>query len=35
MQQASVEKFSNLIGAIYDCVIAPERWAAVLDGICA
>ena len=35
MQQASVEKFSNLIGAIYDCVIAPERWAAVLGGICA
>ena len=34
MQQASVEKFSDLIGDIYDCVIAPERWAAVLDGIC-
>ncbi|WP_256807322.1 MULTISPECIES: helix-turn-helix transcriptional regulator [unclassified Bradyrhizobium] len=35
MQQASVEKFSDLIGGIYDCVIAPERWTGVLDGICA
>src|SRR3954465_14684557 len=35
MQQASVEKFSGLIGAVYDCVIAPERWTAVLDEICA
>jgi DNA-binding CsgD family transcriptional regulator/PAS domain-containing protein len=35
MQQASVEKFSDLIGDIYDCVIAPERWTEVLDGICA
>jgi DNA-binding CsgD family transcriptional regulator/PAS domain-containing protein len=35
MQQASVEKFSDLIGAVYDCVIAPERWTAVLDEICA
>ncbi|MBC9877769.1 helix-turn-helix transcriptional regulator [Bradyrhizobium sp. INPA01-394B] len=35
MQQASVEKFSDLIGSIYDCVIAPERWSDVLEGICA
>lgn len=35
MQQASVEKFSDLIGAIYDCVITPERWTGVLDEICA
>jgi DNA-binding CsgD family transcriptional regulator len=35
MQQASIEKFSNLIGGIYDCVIAPERWTGVLDEICA
>lgn len=35
MQQASVEKFSDLIGNIYDCVIAPERWTEVLDQICA
>ena len=35
MQQASVETVSNLIGAIYDCVIAPERWSLVLDEICA
>ena len=34
MQQASVEKFSDLIGGIYDCVIAPERWAGILDEIC-
>ncbi|MCK1385665.1 helix-turn-helix transcriptional regulator [Bradyrhizobium sp. 21] len=34
-QQASVEKFSDLIGSIYDCVIAPEGWTEVLDGICA
>lgn len=34
MQQASVEKFSDLIGNIYDCVIAPERWTEVLDQIC-
>ncbi|MET4324416.1 DNA-binding CsgD family transcriptional regulator/PAS domain-containing protein [Bradyrhizobium sp. i1.15.2] len=35
MHQASVEKFSDLIGSIYDCVIAPERWTEVLDEICA
>ena len=35
MQQASVEKFSDLIGSIYDCVIAPEGWTEVLDQICA
>ncbi|MBR0954057.1 helix-turn-helix transcriptional regulator [Bradyrhizobium canariense] len=35
MQQASVEKFSDLIGSVYDCVIAPERWTEVLDQICA
>src|SRR3569623_350194 len=34
MQQASVETFSDLIGSIYDCVIAPERWTEILDGIC-
>ena len=34
-QQASVEKFSDLIGDIYDCVITPGRWTAVLDEICA
>ena len=33
MQQASVEKFSDLIGAVYDCVIAPERWTGVLNEI--
>ncbi|MCP3379753.1 MULTISPECIES: helix-turn-helix transcriptional regulator [unclassified Bradyrhizobium] len=33
MQQASVEKFSDLIGAIYDCVIAPEQWTRVLNEI--
>ncbi|MGW1419424.1 helix-turn-helix transcriptional regulator [Bradyrhizobium manausense] len=33
MQQASVEKFSDLIGAIYDCVIAPEHWTDVLNDI--
>ncbi len=35
MQQAPVERFSDLIGDIYDCVIAPERWTEVLDKICA
>jgi DNA-binding CsgD family transcriptional regulator/PAS domain-containing protein len=35
MQQISVERLSNLIGAIYDCVITPERWTGVLDEICA
>ncbi len=35
MQQASVERFSDLIGAIYDCVITPERWTEILDEICA
>ncbi|WP_426613313.1 LuxR C-terminal-related transcriptional regulator [Bradyrhizobium sp. McL0616] len=35
MQQASFEKYSDLIGAIYDCVITPERWTGVLDEICA
>lgn len=33
MQQASVEKFSDLIGKIYDCVIAPEHWTGVLNEI--
>ena len=33
MQQASVERFSDLIGAIYDCVIAPEQWTKVLNEI--
>jgi DNA-binding CsgD family transcriptional regulator len=33
MQQASVERFSDLIGNIYDCVIAPERWTEVLNEI--
>ncbi|MBR0723879.1 helix-turn-helix transcriptional regulator [Bradyrhizobium manausense] len=33
MQQALVEKFSDLIGAIYDCVIAPEQWTRVLNEI--
>jgi DNA-binding CsgD family transcriptional regulator/PAS domain-containing protein len=35
MQQASVERFSDLVGGIYDCVIAPGRWTGVLDEICA
>jgi DNA-binding CsgD family transcriptional regulator len=35
MQSISVERLSNLIGAIYDCVITPERWAGVLEEICA
>lgn len=33
MQQASVEKFSDLIGKIYDCVIAPDQWTGVLNEI--
>lgn len=33
-QQASVEKLSDLIGGIYDCVITPGRWTTVLDEIC-
>ena len=33
MQQTSVERISNLIGAIYDCVIEPERWTGVLNEI--
>jgi DNA-binding CsgD family transcriptional regulator/PAS domain-containing protein len=35
MQQISVERLSNLIGAIYDCVITPERWTGVLEETCA
>jgi len=35
MQQVSVEQFSDLIGDIYDCVMGPERWPEVLEGICA
>lgn len=34
MQHASVETFSDLVGSVYDCVIEPERWTEVLDGIC-
>ena len=34
MQQVSVEKFSDLIGDIYDCAIEPERWSEVLEEIC-
>jgi DNA-binding CsgD family transcriptional regulator/PAS domain-containing protein len=33
MQQTSVEKFSDLIGGIYDCVIAPDHWTEVLNAI--
>jgi DNA-binding CsgD family transcriptional regulator len=33
MQQTSVERISSLIGAIYDCVITPERWTGVLEEI--
>ena len=33
MQQTSVERISTLIGAIYDCVIEPERWTGVLNEI--
>jgi DNA-binding CsgD family transcriptional regulator len=33
MQQTSVETFSDLIGNIYDCVIAPEQWTRVLNEI--
>lgn len=33
MQQTSVERFSDLIGKIYDCVIAPEQWTGVLSEI--
>jgi DNA-binding CsgD family transcriptional regulator/PAS domain-containing protein len=33
MQQTSVERISDLIGLIYDCVIVPERWTAVLNEI--
>lgn len=32
--QVSVERFSDLIGGIYDCVIAPERWSEILNEIC-
>ncbi|WFU82346.1 helix-turn-helix transcriptional regulator [Bradyrhizobium sp. CIAT3101] len=35
MRQVSVEEFSDIIGDIYDCVIAPEHWTDVLEGICA
>ena len=35
MHQISAERLSNLIGAIYDCVITPERWAGVLEETCA
>jgi len=33
MQQTSVERFSDLIGKIYDCVLAPEQWSGVLNEI--
>jgi DNA-binding CsgD family transcriptional regulator/PAS domain-containing protein len=35
MQPISVERLSDLIGAIYDCAITPERWTGVLEEICA
>ena len=35
MQQISVERLSNLVGAVYDCAIAPERWTGVLEDTCA
>jgi DNA-binding CsgD family transcriptional regulator/PAS domain-containing protein len=32
-RQADMERLSELIGAIYDCVLDPGRWEATLDGI--
>jgi DNA-binding CsgD family transcriptional regulator len=31
---SSIESASTLIGAVYDCVTAPERWEGVLRQIC-
>lgn len=29
----SIESITSLIGAIYDCVIAPDKWASTLESI--
>jgi hypothetical protein len=31
--EISPERLSELIGAIYDCVITPEKWRATIDAI--
>lgn len=31
--EISTDRLSELIGAIYDCVIAPEKWSATIDAI--
>jgi PAS domain-containing protein len=31
--QISAERLSDFIGRVYDCVIAPEKWGAVIDAI--
>ncbi len=31
--EISPERLSELIGAIYDCVITPEKWSATIDAI--
>jgi hypothetical protein len=29
----SAERISDLIGMIYDCVLAPDKWTSVIDAI--
>jgi hypothetical protein len=31
--EISPEQLSELIGAIYDCAITPEKWSATIDAI--
>ena len=31
--EISAERLSNLVGAIYDCVITPEGWGAAIDAV--
>ena len=31
--QLSAERLSDIIGAIYDCVLTPANWAAALEGV--
>ncbi|WP_220089875.1 hypothetical protein, partial [Pseudomonas aeruginosa] len=33
MREISAERLSDFIGMVYDCVITPEKWGAVVDAI--
>jgi hypothetical protein len=35
MDVVTSDRLSRLVGAIYDCVIEPDRWPVAMEEICA